>query len=224
MMDELDKTIQLAINRSKRIRIQAYSVSDTIEKRVQEILRLLLSSFNREDLVSGIYTCLKELLINATKANFKNLYFEDYSFDKNPGKNLDYETALKLFRLEISRENAGHLARIARSKKLSAEIIFSITEENELFISVENPIEMTELEKETVSRKLEDARRCNDISEYFLEVEDDPNREGAGIGLVLIAIMLRNLGVQENKFTISSEDGVTYASFSVPLKTAAGVF
>jgi hypothetical protein len=219
MMEDLDKTIQLAISSRKRIRIQAYSVSDTIEKRVQDILRLILSSYGREDLVSGIYTCLKELLINAVKANFKNLYFEDYSFENNPEINLDYETALKLFKLEISRENATHLARIARTKNLSAEIIFSITPEDELFISVENPIEMTELEKETVSRKLRDARKCDDISEYFLQVEDDPNTEGAGIGLVLIALMLRNLGVPEDKFVISSENNITYAYFSVPLQS-----
>jgi hypothetical protein len=50
-------------------------------------------------------------------------------------------------------------------------------------------------------------------------VEDDPNTEGAGIGLVLIALMLRNLGVPEDKFVISSENNITYAYFSVPLQS-----
>lgn len=214
--DKAQESLRKAVSEGKKIRVQAYSVSDAIEQRVHEILKQILTFKGRPELISAIYTCLKELLINAVKANFKNIYFEDYNIEEDE-QGLEYQMALELFKLEISRDNAAELARIARRHDLSAEIIFQLRGENELVISVENPIEMTPTEKENVRRKLEDARMCNDISEYFLEVESDPNREGAGIGLVLIAIMLRNLGVTDDKFLIRSEGNRTLAEFSIPL-------
>ncbi len=208
-----------AIEDNKRIKILAYSVSDYIEHRVKEVLDLILNKYDKHAMLPPVYTCLKELLINAVKANFKNIYFEGYS-SKNKSENIiEYEMALKLFKLEMSRENAHYMEDLARKFDLKAEIVIQVIDDR-LNISVINPVEMTEREKENVRYKLECAKRYKDIAEYFAEFDmagEDVN-EGAGLGIILITMMLRNMGGDDNDFLITSENKVTTAFLRIPLK------
>jgi hypothetical protein len=213
-------TLEEAIIQKKRIRLFTYSVSDYIEHRMKEVLALIFNRYQRPDMVPPVYTCLKELLINAVKANFKNIYFEGYS-SKNDSENIiDYEMALKLFKLELSRENASYLENLARKFDMMAEVIIQTTGEF-LNITVINPVEMTDREKATVQNKLECASRYDDISEYFIENDDpadtDGTDEGAGLGIILISMMLRNMGEGRGYFNIISENNKTTANLKIPL-------
>lgn len=213
-------TLDEAIEQKKRIRILAYSVSDYVEHRMKEVLGLICKKYNRPDLVPPVYTCLKELLINAVKANFKNIYFEGYTPKNDSESIIDYELALKLFKLELSRENAQHLERLARKLDMRAEVTIQHGDQC-LNISVTNPVGMTEREKSNVDYKLECASRYNDISEYFAENEDDVNTEvdeGAGLGIILISMMLKNMGATSQDFVITSENNRTTASLKVPIE------
>ncbi len=211
-------TLEEAIEQNKRIRILAYSVSDYVEQRMKDILEIVFRKYRKPDMVPPVYTCLKELLINAVKANFKNIYFEGYS-SKNSSENiLEYELALKLFKLEMSRENAEYLEKLARNFDMKAEVIIQ-TRPRDLSITVTNPVEMTEREKNNVRFKLECARRFNDITEYFLETDtgNEDEEEGAGLGIILISMMLKNMGGAEHDFTIVSENQQTVATLRIPL-------
>jgi hypothetical protein len=212
--------IQEAVKKNRKIRIHAYSVSDAVEHRIKDVLEVIFASYDRPDLVPPVYTCLKELLMNAVKANFKNIFFEGYSPKNNPEEVINYDMALKLFKLEIGRENARHLERLAREADLKAEVVLQ-AKDDMLNINVCNPVAMTELEIANVHRKLEAARKYDDISEYFIDAEAAGNNtmdEGAGLGLIIISMMLRNLGVDEEDFNITSENQMTMASLKIPLK------
>jgi hypothetical protein len=213
-------TLEEAINQNKRIRMFTYSVSDYIEHRMKEVLSLIFNRYRRPDMVPPVYTCLKELLINAVKANFKNIYFEGYS-SKNESENvIEYEMALKLFKLELSRENASYLENLARRSDMRAEVIIQ-TSGDFLNITVTNPVEMTDREKASVQNKLECASRYDDISEYFIDNDDqndeDNTDEGAGLGIILISMMLRNMGAGCGVFKITSENHKTTAYLKIPL-------
>ena len=206
---------------NKRIRILAYSVSDYVEHRMKEILEIVFTKYNKPDMVPPVYTCLKELLINAIKANFKNIYFEGYSSKNSSESILEYELALKLFKLELSRENAEYLEKLARDADMKAEVVIQ-PGPGDLKITVTNPVEMTDREKNNVRFKLECATRYNDISEYFIDNEtlDEDAEEGAGLGIILISMMLRNMGGSEKDFTIVSENNRTVASLRIPMPVA----
>jgi len=49
---------------------------------------------------------------------------------------------------------------------------------------------------------------------------DDPENEGAGIGLVLISMILKSLGVDQSRLDIRSLDDRTMASLTIPLNSA----
>ena len=212
--------LQEAVKNNRKIRILAYSVSDSVEHKLKDVLELIFAEYERPDLVPPVYTCLKELLINAVKANFKNIFFEGYSPKNNPDDVINYDMALKLFKLEIGRENARHLERLAREADLKAEVVLQVKDDM-LHISVCNPVTMTELEMTNVRRKLEAARKYDDISEYFIDAEAAGNSEmdeGAGLGLIIISMMLRNLGVDEEDFKITADGEITIASLKIPLR------
>ena len=211
-------TLQKAIEQNKKIKIFAYSVSDNVEYRMKEVLDLIFRKYKKIDLLPPVYTCIKELLINAVKANFKTIYFEGYSSKNNAESIIEYELALKLFKLELSRENARYLEKLARKVNMKAEVVLYVRDNN-LHVFVRNPVEMTSREKSNVQYKLDCARRYNDITEYFAENTDDSETmdEGAGLGLIMISIMLRNMGVAEKGFTIRSENSATTASIKIPL-------
>jgi hypothetical protein len=211
-------TLHEAIEKNKKIKILAYSVSETVEQRIKDVLNLIFNKYNKTDLIPPVYTCIKELLINAVKANFKNIYFEGYSSKNSSESIIEYELALKLFKLELSRENARYLEKLARKFKMKAEVMLNV-KNDKLFVFVVNPVEMTVREKKNVQYKLDCARKYDDITEYFLEnmKNSETDDEGAGLGLIMISMMLRNMGVTEKDFTIKSENNRTTASIVFPL-------
>ena len=196
--------------------VSAYSISDDVEKDVREALTKILENYGCGALLAPVYVSVKELIINAIKANFKNIYFEGYSPKNNLGKQLDYETALRLFQLEIRRENSFYFEQLARQNDMKAEIEFW-TENNVLHVSVVNPVKMTETEIRNVRKKLNDAESCRDIADYFMKNMNDPYREGAGIGLVLIIMMLKSLKAPNDSLTISTDHAKTSAYMRIPL-------
>jgi hypothetical protein len=211
-------TLEEAVTQNKKIKILAYSVSDNIESRMKEVLGLIFKKYDKLDMVPPVYTCLKELLVNAVKANFKTIYFEGYSSKNSSESIIDYEMALKLFKLELSRENAMYLEKLARKFDMKVEVLIHILNGN-LHISVTNPVEMTDREKFNVQNKLACARQYNDIAEYFAEsdAETETLDEGAGLGIILISMMLKNMGVSGNDFKIISEENKTVARLVIPL-------
>ncbi|RPI91911.1 MAG: hypothetical protein EHM32_09890 [Spirochaetales bacterium] len=213
------KYITDAVKENKDVRIVTYSVSSTNENRLKKVLALYLRKQGCEVLLGPIYTCVKELLINAVKANFKHIYFEG-SAPQSPAPGIIADDkVIRLFKLEMSREDARTLARLARSRDIKAEIVFH-HEDDALDISITNPIAMTPEELVKVRKKLDDARMCDDISDYFLMNADDPNNEGAGIGLVLISMILKSLGVDQSMLDIRSLQDRTMASLTIPLNRA----
>ena len=204
-----------ALNMNRKVRVEAYSVSDKVEDRIKEVLSSCLTGTGCEEIHGPLYTVIKELLINAVKANYKNIYFENY----DPGKSsalLSYETALKLFKLEMGRDQAAHFERKAREKDIRADVVFA-RNDGLLHVHVANPASMTDIELTNVQKKLAYARKCQDISEYFLEEEEDPHKEGAGLGLILIIMVLKSLGLRPSDFIIESGHHGTVACFSIPL-------
>ncbi|MGQ9843818.1 MAG: hypothetical protein ACUVRK_09655 [Spirochaetota bacterium] len=206
--------IDEAIEQNKTIIIKAYSVSQSIEHYIKLVLTKILQKHNCDALLIPLYTAVKELVVNAVKANQKFIYFEG----KKSYESIffDSERALQLFRLEMTRSDAKHLDILARKKNLYA--LITITEiEKKLCIDVENPTPMSKIERDAVAKKLTIAQHCEDITDYFIKANEDDYKEGAGLGLVLITMMLKGMGLTQSNFIIDSDDEKTIASIIVPL-------
>ena len=208
--------LEQAVRNNKKIKILAYTVSKNIEFKLKEVLGFILELYTRIDLLPALYTCVKELLVNAVKANFKNIYFEGY-YNQDASSMLDYDLALKLFKLEIARNEAEHLGSYAKEFGIMAEMIIQVID-GTLIITITNPVKMTDVEKKRVFKKMTSAMDCADIAEYFEAMDEETSEEGAGLGLVLVSIILKNIGIKDIVFKIIPESTQTTAYLSIPLK------
>ncbi len=201
---------------SNSARVVAYSISDDVEIKLRRIILQILESYNCTDLMSPIFTSVKELIINAIKANFKNIYFEDYAPKNKSNEIIEYETALQLFNLEMSSDNTTYFEKFARKDDMKAEIELW-TDEKTLHVQVANPVKMTDTELQNVKKKLLDAENCKDLADYCIKNINDPHREGAGLGLILIMMMLKSLQAPSDSLVITTEQNKTVAYLKIPL-------
>ncbi|MBN1499939.1 MAG: hypothetical protein JW982_07285 [Spirochaetes bacterium] len=194
---------------------ETYSEDSNLEKQIKNVLSSILEQFGCGILVMPIFTCLSEMLGNAIRANFKNIYFENYTPKNNAMDLIPYNVALQLFKMEFAA-NTGTFHSIARERSIKASIIMSI-EKNILNIEVTNPMPLSDIEKNNINRKIEDSRKINNLNQYFREIADDPKREGAGLGIIFITMMLRSLGLPDDSLKIEIKNGKTVAEIAVPL-------
>lgn len=199
----------------KNFFLEFYGVNEDVEQEVRNKIFEIVDSYGLSDLVDPLYTCIKELLINAIKANYKNIFFEGYNPTSN-NNSLPYDTALQVFKLEMTRIDAAYFEELALRNDMKATL--ELKAEGEVFsVEVVNYVEMTSKEQERVDRKLADAVECEDIADYFMKNSEALEDEGAGLGLVLITIILKSLGATSTDFSIKSQDGKTIAKFKIPL-------
>ena len=119
---DLQYDMEIIAENANEISIKTYRTSRHLEERVQEILKEILENYNKERLIPILYTVLKELIINATKANQKRVFFEENNFDIKNSEH--YEIAIKQYK-KIFNENMGELyAPKCKAKDYHCFIIF----------------------------------------------------------------------------------------------------
>jgi hypothetical protein len=195
--------------------ISTFAVNPGTQKSVKTALSNVLQYYGCEDLLLPIFTCINELLVNAVKANYKNIYFESYNRNNNLSTQLPYEKALDLFRFEISGEGAASLSRIAEEKGLHAVLRVSVLG-GVMHVTVSNNSVMTEIERKNVAFKINAVQELEQMSDFF-DMDDSDTNEGAGLGIVLIGMMLKSLGLSVEYFNISPERDSTTATLTIPL-------
>jgi putative nucleotidyltransferase with HDIG domain len=153
---------------------------------------------------------MREIIINAVKANSKRIYFEYHKLDINNSE--QYITGMENFKTYII-ENQEIIEAELKKSKLRVEIYFKKTDEGlKIFVRNNTPIHPDELVR--VQERIEKAKEYNDFSDVYGDVSDDS--EGEGLGLVLSILLLRNSGIGENSLEIKSDGKITQTSFVVP--------
>lgn len=208
-------TILQQLKNGKKIVVKSYSINYKIEKIIKDVLTSILKEYNVADLTTPIYTCLKELLINAIKANYKKIFLLENPHLINSS---EYLTLVKEFKDEITGQSNNRFEKVSRDENLSADVVYQL-KDDVLHISIKNPVQITTQEFSIINRKIKDAHSCKNIADYFIQHADDPENEGAGIGIILIYMMMRSLGLGDNNFMITSENNITTATLIYPLKS-----
>jgi hypothetical protein len=86
--------------------------------------------------------------------------------------------------------------------------------ESIITIEVRNNATITQEELERIQRRLLKAREYNDMEDALINLLDDS--EGAGLGLVMLVIMLKKLGLEASAFDILRTDAETIARIVIP--------
>jgi putative nucleotidyltransferase with HDIG domain len=203
--------IKKAAHNAIPLTITTYTLPHDIEIYMEEVLDVFLSELGQKKLKDYLVYCLRELAVNAKKANTKRVYFDARSLDINdPG---EYEEGMKNFKQD-TLENISYYLGKQKEKGYYVKIIFQAKGSN-IIIEVRNNVEINKKEYVRIHDKLARSRQYNSLEEALSNVLDPS--EGAGLGLVILVLMLKKIGLDEECFDIWAENGETVARITVPV-------
>jgi len=186
------------------------------EKKLLANLREVLQKLNRPDLSGPVYLIVRELLTNSLKAVYKKIYLE-YFIAEMGMSDLGYEDWLSIFKTEIDTHMAENFANLCREKNIFVK--FNMTPlAKGLLIEIINDGVPSEIEWERLQKSLTESKKNTNMAYLFTD-EDDENdlkKEGAGIGVPLISMMLRNLDLDLDNFKVIMEDNKTISKLFFP--------
>ncbi|AFG38468.1 hypothetical protein [Spirochaeta africana] len=197
--------IRQAIEEEKVLSIVTYRYMVHERNYIDHILEMYLREVGRPELQNKLSYCIHELAGNAKKANTKRVYFKEKGLDiHNP---TEYHLGMQNFKAETV-ENIEEYVALQEAADLYVKFQFK-REGRTVKIAVRNNAVLTREENERIQQKIRLAREADSLPDIIAQSED--YTEGAGLGLVMSIMMLRNLGISTDNFQVLSRNGETYA-------------
>ncbi len=210
---DFEATVKSKIEKDGGLALQFFAIDDTIERQVEFVLGHIFEKHGKEEFVGVIFTCIKELLNNAAKANLKRILFKINNLDINNEE--QYLKAMVKFKDLLVEKNYRTYLDDLKKGRLWISIAFK-NDKNGLSIEVVNNAKITVIEDKRLREKLKKAMHYEDIVQFYLEQGDEI--EGAGMGIALIIILLKGLGLDPSLFRIgNTKEGQTFARLELPL-------
>lgn len=202
--------IKKAVSSSVPIAIKTFTLPHETEVYMEEVLDIFLKELGQAQLTDRLSYCLKELAVNAKKANTKRVYFKEKGLDiSNPS---DYATGMTTFKTE-TLENIQYFLQKQKEAGLYVKIVFHVKGKT-FTMSVHNNAEISKKEQMRVYDRIARSRAFDSMEEALSSVLDDS--EGAGLGIVILVLMLKKIGLDEDAFDIDAVDGETVARITIP--------
>ncbi len=203
--------IKKAAHNAIPLTIKTYTMPHETEVYIEEVLKKFLAEIGQDPIFNPISYCVKELAVNAKKANTKRVYFLEKSLDI--GNKTDYEKGMENFK-EETLSNIDHYLKLQKDRGLYVKLVFK-TKAKEFIISVHNNVELTQKEQMRAYDRIARSRAFESIEDAFSAVLD--SSEGAGLGIVIMILMLKKIGLSEETFELDVIDGETVARLTIPL-------
>ena len=207
-----EEKIKKAVQSGIPLTITTFTLPHEIEVYVEQVLTIFLKQVDQEKLKDYVVYCVQELAVNAKKANTKRVYFIERGLDlSNPE---DYKLGMTTFK-DDTLGNIGHYLQLQKDKGLYIKLIFQV-KKNIIYIEIRNNIAITKTELVRIHDKLARSRQYNNLEDALSQVLDDS--EGAGLGLVILVLMLKKMGLDEDCFDIMGTETETIARIIIPLE------
>ena len=203
--------IKTAIRTGIPISIKTYTLPHDMEVYMGEILSLFLTELNQPHMIQYLTYSLNELVVNAKKANTKRIYFQEKNLDIFSLD--DYNIGMKTFKND-TLNNIKYYLQKQKDAGLYVKLILQI-QNNTIKIEVKNNSKITPFELERINQKLAQAKQFDSIQDALTTVLDDS--EGAGLGLVILILMLEKIGMSKENFQTITNDSETITRITLPL-------
>lgn len=208
---EIDrKKIRNAIKLQLPIEILSYILPRNMEVYIQKVTDAFLEECHQEHLKEYINFCLSELLINAKKANTKRVYFHEKNLNIFDPK--EYEEGMQSFK-EETLENINYYLELQRKAGLYVKLAMRLTDDN-VIIEIKNNSKLTPFENERIQDKIRLAHQYKSMEEVVTNVIDQ--QEGAGLGIIIIILMLKRIGLTKDNYQVFSNDEETITRILLP--------
>lgn len=194
--------------------IKTFTLPPATEQQIEEVLGVFLAELDRSILKDSLAYCLRELTVNGKKANTKRVYFEEKRLDLQNED--DYRTGMATFKNE-TLDNITFWLEKQEAAGLYVKVTFHI-QSRDLQIKVANNTLITRKEQIRIYDRIARSRAFRTLEEAMTSVLDDS--EGAGLGIVILVLMLKKIGLNEEAFDIDVEGDETVARLVIPMDAA----
>ena len=213
-MEEYINSLKDIIKTGKVFNIKFYVIDNEIENKIEAAISLIFEEYHKKEEYSGVvYTCVKELMINATKANLKRVLFEKSKIDIDNEES--YLKGMMEFRSLLSERLAQNFIKELKIRDYWVYIKFAYTQEG-VRIEVINNAHITHIEDKRLREKLKKAMGYDDIAQFYMDQGDE--MEGAGMGIALIVMLLKGMNINPAFFRIGNTfTHQTFSRLEIPL-------
>ncbi|MFW5842600.1 MAG: hypothetical protein ACOCW6_01615, partial [Spirochaetota bacterium] len=117
---DAEKVLQAARS-SIPLSVKSYTLPHETEVYLEEILTIFLKEMGQEGLKDPLAYCLRELAVNAKKANTKRVYFEEKNLDLLDEE--EYREGMENFKQE-TLDNINHFLEMQKEAGLYVKVVF----------------------------------------------------------------------------------------------------
>lgn len=193
--------------------INAYAFIEKLRLQIHRKVIQILKMYDRLDLKDIVYTCVKELVINGTKAMVKRIVFAENNLDIDDPD--DWEKGTAIFKNKLRESYIEEFAKKTKSLNFKVKIRY-IYNVKGMRVEVINNTPIPRIDEKRMRGKLSKAMRYNSIGDYYMDNADDI--EGVGMGLAFIVILLKNQGLDPQYLRIGTIGDQTIARVEFPFK------
>lgn len=213
-MEGVAERIRQAVRSQKRIVLITFHLKEKGERDLETAIQEILTHYGKEDLVGPVHAAIRELVQNAAKANLKRIVFHDLNLD--PTNPEQYEEGMRYFRESLVESRIAEYQSRLKAENIYTRIVIQ-PETEAIVFSVENRFPLYPSEEARIREKFASSAAIDNLYDYYMEFSD--HIEGAGMGIAMIEILLRQVGLDSRSFTIHYDPVTahTVGRFLIPL-------
>ncbi|MDX1958411.1 MAG: hypothetical protein SFU98_07545 [Leptospiraceae bacterium] len=214
LTESFKRSVIDGVNNFKPINLQTYVLGDKGEAKLKFILNQILEKINKVELMELLYTSAKELIVNSTKASIKRLIFEENGVDLT--KEIS-DSMMEKFKDSLTDKKFPYFRKLMKEKGYKVNIKFYF-DSSKFILKIINNFPLLQGEEVRIRQKFVQAKKYDNLFEYYMDHSD--HTEGAGMGITLVEILLVQSGYDRHLFTIYSKNGSsgeTIAKLEIPI-------
>lgn len=207
------EAIKSATRNRETMEFFSNTLTRDIEENFQRVLTVFLTECDQTHLFNCLSYCTLELLANANKANAKRLYFKEQQLDIENEK--DYSSGMENFRAALTGNKIHYMTELETSV---LQINLFLSNEGIITVRVSNNTQITQPEYQRIQEKMEIAKKYKSMEEALSYIDQT---EGSGLGIIIIILMLKELGLDSDHLRFETKDNETIATIEIPCDTFA---
>ncbi len=208
--------VEYAITNRQILNIKTYKYLTMERDFIDGVITRYLDSLGLLWLDNRLSYCIHELAVNAHKANTKRVFFDHNRLNLYSSE--DYESGMDSFR-EETFEHLDHYLDLQRKAGLHVFFHFRLKKET-LHIKIRNNTPTTREERRRIREKLAIASQYENLADAYDSSED--YSEGAGLGIVMLSLMLNTMGAGKGALTFTFGAQETVANIELDLSRMTG--
>jgi putative nucleotidyltransferase with HDIG domain len=185
-------------------------VTDADYQELFALVQHIMVSFDKSYLIEAVFMVLKEILVNSNRANAKRVFFERSNYQIEDVS--QYEKGIQEFK-QVVLENWKSFHHLLDQSSYYILLRIKI-DDNKFSFEIVNNCEILPIEKQRIDSRIAASDQYSDIISAYKDIAD--YQESAGLGIVMMIIFLKSVGLSKNHLVIRSKNGVTSTKLTVP--------